>query len=73
MLSMGITMMIFALVIGRVEITPDSYPQFVTSLHYAFALFTILCIIGIWASLKRGKRQSLLNRMITVVTATGNI
>jgi MFS family permease len=57
MLSMGITMMIFALVIGHVEITPDSYPQFITSLHYAFALFTVLCIIGTGASLMRGKRQ----------------
>ena len=57
-LSMGITMMIFAVVIGRVQITPDFYPQFVTSLHYAFALFTVLCVIGIWASLKRGKRQT---------------
>ncbi|MCX6690053.1 MAG: MFS transporter [Methanoregula sp.] len=57
MLSMGITMMIFSVVIGRVEITPDCYPQFITSLHYAFALFTVLCIIGTWASLKRGKRQ----------------
>jgi EmrB/QacA subfamily drug resistance transporter len=56
-ISMGITMVLFALVIGRVEITPDCYPQFVTTLHYAFALFTVLCIIGIWASLKRGKRQ----------------
>jgi len=57
MLSMGVAMMLFALLIGRVEITPEYYPQFVTSLHYAFILFTILCIFGIAASLKRGKRQ----------------
>jgi EmrB/QacA subfamily drug resistance transporter len=56
-LSMGITMMLFAVVIGRVEITPYYYPQFITSLHYAFALFTALCVIGTWASFKRGKRQ----------------
>jgi EmrB/QacA subfamily drug resistance transporter len=57
MLSMGVAMMLFALLIGRVEITPEYYPQFVTSLHYAFVLFTVLCIFGIAASLKRGKRQ----------------
>jgi hypothetical protein len=57
MLSMGVAMMLFALLIGRVEITPAYYPQFVTSLHYAFVLFTVLCIFGIAASLNRGKRQ----------------
>lgn len=57
MLSMGIAMMLFSLIIGRVEITPEYYPQFITSLHYAFVLFTIFCIIGIAASLMRGKRE----------------
>jgi EmrB/QacA subfamily drug resistance transporter len=57
MLSMGVAMMLFALLIGRVEITPEYYQQFVASLHYAFVLFTVLCVIGIAASLKRGKRQ----------------
>ena len=57
MLSMGIAMMLFALLIGRVEITPEYYPQFVSSMHYTFVLFMVLCIVGIAASLKRGKRQ----------------
>jgi EmrB/QacA subfamily drug resistance transporter len=57
MLSMAIVMMLFAVVIGQVEITPDYYPQFLTSQHYAFALFTAFCVIGIVISLKRGKRQ----------------
>jgi EmrB/QacA subfamily drug resistance transporter len=55
MLSMGLVMMFFAIIIGRSEITPVYYPQFVTSLHYTFALFTLLCLIGIVISLKRGK------------------
>jgi len=57
MFSMGIAMMIFAVVIGPVEITREFFPQFVASMHYAFVLFTILCIIGIGASLMRGKRK----------------
>ncbi len=57
MLSMGIAMMLFALVIGPVEITPAHYPQFVTCMQYAFFLFMVLCIFGIAASLARGKRQ----------------
>jgi hypothetical protein len=55
MLSMGIAMMIFAVVTGPVEITPEYFPQFVASLHYAFILFTIFCIVGIFMSLVRGK------------------
>ncbi|KKG15866.1 MFS transporter [Methanosarcina sp. 2.H.T.1A.6] len=58
MLSMGIAMMIFAVVIGPVEITPEYHSQFVSSLHYAFILFTIFCIIGVFASLVRGKTSS---------------
>jgi hypothetical protein len=57
MLSMGIAMMIFAIVIGPVEITPEYYPQFVLSLHYAFILFTAFCIVGVFTSLVRGKRS----------------
>jgi EmrB/QacA subfamily drug resistance transporter len=57
MLSMGIAMMIFAIVIGPVEITPEYYSQFILSLHYAFILFTAFCIIGIFTSLVRGKRK----------------
>jgi EmrB/QacA subfamily drug resistance transporter len=57
LLSMGVVMMLFSFTIGRVEITPEYYPQFIRSLQYAFVLFTILCLFGIIASLKRGKRQ----------------
>jgi hypothetical protein len=54
-LSMGIAMMLFAVIIGPVEITPAYYPQFITSLQIGFALFTALCVIGIFFSLIRGK------------------
>ncbi len=64
MLSMGIAMMIFAIFIGPVEITPEYYPQFVLSLHYAFILFTIFCVIGIFASLVRGKTSPIVHPSI---------
>jgi EmrB/QacA subfamily drug resistance transporter len=57
LLSMGIAMMIFAVIIGRVEITPEYYSLFIECLHYAFALFTVLCVIGIYASLVRTKTK----------------
>ena len=54
-LSMGTVMLIFALVIGRVQITPPCYPLFLHSVRIAFSLFTLLCAAGIVASLARGK------------------
>jgi hypothetical protein len=54
-LSMGTVMLIFALVIGRVQITPPGYPLFLHSVRIAFSLFTLLCAAGVGASLARGK------------------
>ncbi|MFQ5996789.1 MAG: MFS transporter [Dehalococcoidales bacterium] len=54
-LSMGITMLIFATYMGRVEITPEYYPSFLISMKIAFIIFTSLCFAGIFASLARGK------------------
>ena len=54
-LSMGIAMLIFALFIGRVEITAEYYPPFLASTKMAFMIFTALCFGGIFASLARGK------------------
>jgi MFS family permease len=56
MLSMGIATMIFAIVIGHVEITPEYYPEVTRSVQYAFVLFTVLCVIGIYASLQRANK-----------------
>ena len=58
MLSMGIATLLFALFLGRVEITPDLYPLFATSARVAFAVFAILCVIGVFASLARGDIRS---------------
>jgi EmrB/QacA subfamily drug resistance transporter len=55
MLSMGIAMVIFALSIGSARITPEYYPQFLTSMKTAFMIFSSLCFLGIFASLARGK------------------
>jgi EmrB/QacA subfamily drug resistance transporter len=55
MLSMGIVMLIFATYIGRVQITPEYYPLFLTSVKVAFIIFATLCFGGIFASLARGK------------------
>ncbi|WP_346309918.1 hypothetical protein [Pseudothermotoga sp.] len=54
-LSMGITMMIFALYIGKVQVTPQHFPLFLTSVKTVFFIFAALCFAGIFASLARGK------------------
>ena len=55
MLSLGIATLIFALVIGRVQITPEYYAAFLISVKLAFTIFTAACFGGIFASLARGK------------------
>jgi MFS family permease len=55
MLSMGIATLLFALFVGRVEITSQVYPQFLDAVRTAFVLFAALCALGILASLARGK------------------
>ncbi len=56
-LSMGIATLIFALTLGQVAITPEVYPQFLASLKPAFAVFAVLCFVGVFASLARGTTQ----------------
>ena len=57
-MSIGIATLIFALVIGRVQITPEQYPSLLNSIHICFVVFTIICIVGIYASWKRGDGRS---------------
>ena len=55
MFSMGMTMLIFAIYIGEVQITPEYYSLFLRSVKMAFAFFTVLCFGGIFGLLTRGK------------------
>jgi MFS family permease len=55
MFSMGIAMLIFSLLMGKAQITPENYPSLLASANLAFTIFAILCFGGIFASLARGK------------------
>ncbi|WP_265581523.1 MFS transporter [Methanofollis aquaemaris] len=55
MLSMGIVMMIFSVVIGRVAITPAEHAPLLESTALAFMLFAALCVVGVFFSLARGR------------------
>ena len=52
--SMGIVIITFALLIGRVEITPQYYVEFLRSLRLVFTIAAALSFIGIFLSLSRG-------------------
>ena len=57
--SMGIAMLVFSIFMGKVEIVPEYYPQFLVSVKVAYAIFSALCIVGIYASLARGRLRKL--------------
>ncbi|MDV2988673.1 MAG: MFS transporter [Dehalogenimonas sp.] len=58
MFSLGIVMLLFALIIGRVQISPEVHVELVSSLRVAFAMFTGLCLVGVFASWPRGNKFS---------------
>jgi len=57
MLSMGITLMVFFLLLGDSPITPQMYPAFLRGLKILFGVFSVLNLLGIFASLARGKEK----------------
>ena len=58
MLSMSIAVLIFSLVIGRVQIDPSVYEQLLKGIRLSFGVFALLCFGGIFASMVRGKLHS---------------
>ncbi|GAT61991.1 MFS transporter [Paludibacter jiangxiensis] len=58
MMSLGLATLMIHLFIGESHITPAQHPAFVTCVRLLFAIFAILCFIGVFASLARGKKNS---------------
>jgi EmrB/QacA subfamily drug resistance transporter len=52
--SMGIAVLLFSIYLGKVQITPETFPVFLKCLKLAFGFFTVLCFASIFASLARG-------------------
>ncbi len=59
MISMAITMILFSVYIGQAEITPGSYPQFLTSVRVGFIIFSLFGVLGIvsQAIARNGERE----------------
>jgi MFS family permease len=55
MFSMGITMLVFAVIIGNQAISEANNPLLLRSTKVIFVILTIICFGGIFASLARGK------------------
>jgi EmrB/QacA subfamily drug resistance transporter len=55
MFSMGIVIVIFSVLIGKVEISSQTSELFLSSAKIAFGLFSVLCFFGIFASAARGR------------------
>ncbi len=53
MLSLGIAMLTFSVIMGRIVIAPGD-PQLMSSIKVAFAVFAVLCVVGMFASIIRG-------------------
>jgi MFS family permease len=55
MVSMGIVTLMFALFIGRAQITPQYYPMLINSIKGVFIISFFLCVCGVFFSLYRGR------------------
>lgn len=54
-LSMGITLFLFTILIGAVEIGSEQAPGFILAQRYAFLIYAALCIAGVIISLMRNR------------------
>ena len=58
MMSMGIAMMLLSLYMGQETIVPETYPGLIAAIRTGFVIFSVLCILGIFASLARNNNLS---------------
>jgi len=56
MLNMAMVTVVFSMIIGRVQITPQYHTLFLKSAKLIFTISVVLCLAGVLASLARGKR-----------------
>lgn len=54
MLSMGLASLVLTVFVGREAAGAGRGAGFVTGMHVAFAVYALLCLAGVFASLARG-------------------
>jgi EmrB/QacA subfamily drug resistance transporter len=55
MLSMAAATLVLSIYLGNRSIEPDTYPLFLGSMKSVLSLFSVMCLIGIYFSMRRGK------------------
>jgi MFS family permease len=73
--SMMLVGLCLELLVGRVQLRPEIYPQFMRCLQVAFPAFAGLCVLGLFASLARGNvrtGQTLYGGPLPPMTAEGD-
>lgn len=61
MISMGIAALILHLYVGKAVINSTNHKQFIWAISSTFLVFAVMSVLGIWASLKRGKSNGVNN------------
>jgi uncharacterized membrane protein len=57
MFSMAIASLTIHLFLGESQINSSNMPQLITSTKIVFAVFTVLCIVGVYTSLVKTKKD----------------
>lgn len=58
MLSIAIASLIFSFKIGKTQISPENYGDFLISVSLAFTVFSVMCMVGIYFSYTRGSLRN---------------
>ncbi|MBN2189365.1 MAG: MFS transporter, partial [Chitinispirillaceae bacterium] len=53
--SMSVAAVVLSSFIGNAPVTPDRHPLFILSIKTSFIIFSALCVLGVSASLSRGR------------------
>ena len=53
MMSMGLVLVVFAVIMGSTVVTPAIFPEFLASMNLIFLIFAVLSVFGIFLSLKK--------------------
>jgi len=56
-ISMGVTMMMIAIFVGKSQISVENHLLFMNCLHYIFSIFVVLCILGVYTSMVRNNNN----------------
>lgn len=58
MLSMAMALLVFSVTLGSAQVTEAVHGEFVTAVRAAFVIATVLCVVGVAASLSRGRQPA---------------